>query len=258
MMMADESELHYLPIVTCGWFILTVAVTYLISVLNGHVYPLVPYISDTGTKPYESCVFGQMLNIGALLLGVNNYIRYRQVDLAIQSKNVNLKEKWNTVALWLGMIISLGISIVANFQQKPLFAIHMVGALMSFGFSTIYFIIQARISFAFRHLHKKYPKYTVGSCIIYFRIVLCACYTILFFMVFSFSPMAFKQFKGDDLLYWTPEDGGFGYHITATLSEWGLLCIMIVFVFTGSAEFKTIGFHEISFRSKLFDMTMDT
>ncbi|KAK5650442.1 hypothetical protein RI129_001471 [Pyrocoelia pectoralis] len=255
MNLFHKFRLHYLPSITCGWFLLTFIITYLISVLNGHVYPVVPYISDTGTKPPESCVFAQMLNIGAVLMGINSYIRYRQVDLAIASKNVNLSKRWNTVGLWFGMLISLGISVVGNFQQKPLFAIHMIGALMSFGFSTIYFIIQARISFAFRHLHRKCPKYTVGNCIIYFRLALSICYTILFFMVFSFSPLAFKQFKGDDILYWSTSDGGYGYHIIATLSEWGLLCVMILFVLTGTPEFRTIGFKEICFRN--FVLIMD-
>ena len=33
-----------------------------------------------GTKPPESCIFGQFLNIGAFLLCVIFYIRYKQVN----------------------------------------------------------------------------------------------------------------------------------------------------------------------------------
>ncbi len=40
-----------------------------------------PYISDTGTYPPESCIFAQFLNMGALLIGIDVYIRYKQVSL---------------------------------------------------------------------------------------------------------------------------------------------------------------------------------
>jgi len=39
----------------------------LIAVLIGHVAPDWPYISDTGTIPPESCIFGQFLTFDALL-----------------------------------------------------------------------------------------------------------------------------------------------------------------------------------------------
>jgi len=38
------------------------------------------YISDTGALPPESCIFSQFLNIGALLFGINFYIRYKQAS----------------------------------------------------------------------------------------------------------------------------------------------------------------------------------
>ena len=40
---------------------------YGIAVGGKHVEPGFPYISDTGTYPPESCVFGQLMNLGALL-----------------------------------------------------------------------------------------------------------------------------------------------------------------------------------------------
>ena len=40
---------------------------YTLSVLLHHTEPDFPYISDTGTYSPESCIFGQALNIGALV-----------------------------------------------------------------------------------------------------------------------------------------------------------------------------------------------
>jgi len=40
---------------------------YIFAVLEGHVVPTVPYISDAATYSPESCVFGQLINIGSVL-----------------------------------------------------------------------------------------------------------------------------------------------------------------------------------------------
>ena len=47
--------------------------TYLVAVLFGHVVPGFPYISDTGTLPPESCIFGQFLTIGVFLSILYNF-----------------------------------------------------------------------------------------------------------------------------------------------------------------------------------------
>lgn len=41
--------------------------SYIAAVLQGHVVPTVPYISDAATYSPESCVFGQLINIGSVL-----------------------------------------------------------------------------------------------------------------------------------------------------------------------------------------------
>jgi hypothetical protein len=40
---------------------------YTIAVLNEHVDPGFPYISDTGSYSPESCIFGQLVNITAFI-----------------------------------------------------------------------------------------------------------------------------------------------------------------------------------------------
>lgn len=48
-------------------YVLSVCARYAVAASLDHVYPVWPYISDTGTLPPESCIFGLMLNIGSLL-----------------------------------------------------------------------------------------------------------------------------------------------------------------------------------------------
>ncbi|KAK4883292.1 hypothetical protein RN001_006611 [Aquatica leii] len=245
-MMLCNFKLHYFPSLTCGWFILTFIVTYAIAVAKGHVYPIFPYISETGTMPPESCIFSQMLNVGAVLMFLNNYIRYRQIDFGIKSKYVNLSKKWNTVAVWIGTIVSVGISVVGNFQQTNMFVMHMIGATMSFGLAAIYFIIQTRISFAFQPMYHKFPRYRIGRWVVYFRLILTVLYVTLFVMIFTFGRLGFKEFQGTNLLWWTEQDGGHTYRVTSTFSEWGLFFVMVMYVFTGTFEFKTVTFKDRS------------
>lgn len=40
---------------------------YIAAVLQGHVEPEFPYISDDATYSPESCVFGQLINMGSVL-----------------------------------------------------------------------------------------------------------------------------------------------------------------------------------------------
>ena len=57
----------FLPIFLVIWTYLTFTISYIIAVSRGDVDPGFPYISDTGAFRPESSVFGQMLNISALV-----------------------------------------------------------------------------------------------------------------------------------------------------------------------------------------------
>ena len=77
--MALPTSLHVYPIALAILFPLTFIVTYLIAVCLGHTEVDWPYISDTSTKAPESCIFSQMVNLGAMLTAITIYIRYKQV-----------------------------------------------------------------------------------------------------------------------------------------------------------------------------------
>jgi len=102
---------QYVTAATAVLFPATFLVTYGIAVSLDHADSLWPYISDTGTKPPESCIFGQFLNIGAFLLCVIFYIRYKQVAefyTAYPHEKKRLK-KMNTFSMGLGILGSLGV-----------------------------------------------------------------------------------------------------------------------------------------------------
>ncbi|KAK4883222.1 hypothetical protein RN001_006541 [Aquatica leii] len=225
-------KLHYLPAISCCWFIITFATTYFIAVFYKHVYPVLPYISETGANPPESCIFGQMLNIGAFLLSLNMYVRYRQVDFAIKSNNVRISQKWNEISVVIGYLICLGITVVGNFQQNTVLYIHLIGALVTFGGTAIMFILQTRISFALRSFYEKHPTYGVGEYIVYFRLILTICYIIFFIALCIFSFVSVEEFTGINYNWWTEEHGGYFWHVLSTSSEWFLVVTLVLHLIT--------------------------
>ena len=108
--------------------------------------------------PPESCIFGQLLNIGAFLLSVIFYIKYKQVaDFYRSHTDKKMLKRINNVSLIIGLIGALGVrqvrsrsyvldcldySLVANFQETSVRSVHMIGAFSSFGGGTIYLWLQ--------------------------------------------------------------------------------------------------------------------
>ena len=71
--------------------------------------------SDTGTTIPASCIFGQILDIGAIILLFLSYTRY--LHLKIEIDEVNRKFVLaNKLSLILGIVASIGATIVGNFQ----------------------------------------------------------------------------------------------------------------------------------------------
>ncbi|PIK55005.1 putative DNA damage-regulated autophagy modulator protein 2-like [Apostichopus japonicus] len=120
---------------------------YCIAVKLGHVIAGLPFISDTGTMPPESCVFGQLLNMTAAAALACIFIRFKQVGIAAEGNNsVSLL---NRVGFVLGIIACFGMSLVANFQELNVASVHMIGAMLCLvsGVFTPYYTRGSPLSF---------------------------------------------------------------------------------------------------------------
>lgn len=104
------SRIYLFPIAVFLLFQVTFICTYIAAILQGHVVPDVPYISDAATYSPESCVFGQLINIGAVLLGIVIYIRFRQIERIIQHHQnlIPIVKTWNDIGFWFGMGSCIG------------------------------------------------------------------------------------------------------------------------------------------------------
>lgn len=243
------SRVYLFPISVFVLFQTTFICTYIAAILEGHVVPDIPYISDAATYSPESCVFGQLINIGCVLLGIVIYIRYRQIErLTIHHPNLLLTiAKWNDVGFWFGMGSCLGISIVANFQETNVRIVHFIGAFTCFGSGTIYFWIQALISYSVQ-------EYVATPLIVKLRLGFSVLCTIFFFVAAVCGIISHILFEGNDARKWYPSDGGWKYHVASSISEWIVSSIFSFFILTFSDEFRDIYFDHPSITLEGYDV----
>uniref|UniRef100_A0A8C8SSU4 Transmembrane protein 150B n=1 Tax=Pelusios castaneus TaxID=367368 RepID=A0A8C8SSU4_9SAUR len=101
---------------------------------------LFSFPSTCGSDPPQSCIFGQVLNLGAFLVVWISYLRFQQV------RNWGCPCALNTAGLVLGLLCALGASVVANFQQSNQLETHLFGVFLAFVVGVIYFWVQAALS----------------------------------------------------------------------------------------------------------------
>ncbi|XP_078588061.1 DNA damage-regulated autophagy modulator protein 2-like isoform X1 [Branchiostoma floridae x Branchiostoma japonicum] len=211
----------------------TFAISYSIAVVLKHVAAGFPYISDTGTEPPESCIFGQLLNITAMLVAATVYVRYKQVleyNHRPEDSGLLLLNKFSA---WLGMFIALGMSLVANFQESSVIIVHVVGAFMCFGCGIIYGFLQTAMSY------KMYPhQNSLAVCRV--RLIILVFATLCFITTIVAGGLAARDYHGTDIEKWLPQDGGFVPHVVSTAAEWGMSICFILFFFTYIREFQKI------------------
>ncbi|XP_042240364.1 DNA damage-regulated autophagy modulator protein 2-like [Homarus americanus] len=229
-----SSYLYLLPLTIFVLFPATIIITYTISILLKHTEPVFPYISDTGTYSPESCIFGQALNIGALAILVTIYVRYRQIaELYHNHSSSSNIVRLNRVGLFVGSFAALGISIAANFQETNVLFVHLTGALMTFGLGTAYLWVQAVCSYQthplVNSLAMAHIRMALAVVAVVFFVIGCVCASI-----------ALAQFQGKEPTKWYPEDGGWGFHVASTVSEWVCAASFNLFMLTLVDEFKCI------------------
>ncbi|XP_048731541.2 DNA damage-regulated autophagy modulator protein 2-like [Ostrea edulis] len=212
--------LHIFPICVVLVSLTTFCVTYILSVWRKDVNPVLPYISDTGTTPYESCLFSFFLNLSAIGAFCTMYIRYRWVRLV--SHEERSLRCYNILGLLLGWLSALGLGLVANFQETNLKGVHMTGAAMTIGCGILYMYLQTVLS------------YKMADTLSLSRVrLLMAIFCTLTATSFLIATVVAKSLRSSttDTLHWETSEKGYAAHVTAAVSEW-LTCIVFLLFFT--------------------------
>ncbi|XP_060050242.1 DNA damage-regulated autophagy modulator protein 1 isoform X10 [Erinaceus europaeus] len=136
----------FVPFLLVTWSSAAFIISYVVAVLSGHVNPFLPYISDTGTTPPESGIFGFMINFSAFLGAATMYTRYKIVEKQNQTSYFSTPV-FNLVSLVLGLVGCIGMGIVANFQELAVPVVHDGGALLAFVCGVVYTLLQSVISY---------------------------------------------------------------------------------------------------------------
>ncbi|CAG9773612.1 unnamed protein product [Ceutorhynchus assimilis] len=227
-------RVQYLPFALVGLVFGTTIITFYLSYVKyEHVTYMLPYISDTGTYPPESCIFGQALNLASILIIFAIYLKYLQVNEMHQKHHIEEKYHLNKITAAFGVMAGVGVNVVANFQETNCFAIHWTGAILTFGGGAIYLCLQSLLYMNISPVIGQ-RKTTM------FRIVLAiiALLSCVIFIAAAF--VAYGNFEGDDMTKWKQTDGGYEAHQISTNAEWVCATSIMIFVSLFYEEFKNI------------------
>lgn len=249
------TNLYLLPIIVFATIPLTLFITYSISIKEEHVNPELPYISDTGTFPPESCIFGQFFNIAAFVLSICVYVRYLEVKYypELSGSDVMINPKLNKVTFVLGQLSCLGLDLVANFQETNAGFMHMIGANLLFLVGTTHFVLQVLIS-------KKMPELVSRNLVVIRAVLLTICVVSTFITIPTIY-IAMHEYKGPKYAWikkWTPEDGGYEMHLLSAAAEWILCLTYCLLILTFAPEFYNLELLEPVIRYKRRKISMHT
>ncbi|GAB5574148.1 DNA damage-regulated autophagy modulator protein 2 isoform X2 [Prionailurus iriomotensis] len=180
----------FVPFLLVTWSSAAFIISYVVAVLSGHVNPFLPYISDTGTTPPESGIFGFMINFSAFLGAATMYTRYKIVEKQNQTSYFSTPV-FNLVSLVLGLVGCIGMGIVANFQELAVPLVHDGGALLAFVCGVVYTLLQSVISY------KSCPQWnSLSTCHVRMAISAVSCAAVVPNLHQNGCPRLLQTFNG--------------------------------------------------------------
>uniref|UniRef100_A0A3P8XBS0 CWH43-like N-terminal domain-containing protein n=1 Tax=Esox lucius TaxID=8010 RepID=A0A3P8XBS0_ESOLU len=214
-----------LPTFLVIWSSSTFIVSYLIALFKHDVDIIFPYISDTGAKPPESCIFGLMTIITVFAGIATMFARYKFVEELIEN-SVGVSPNLNKAAFWIGNLSCLGMCLVATFQETTITVVHDIGAVLFFVTGVLYTILQSIIS---------YMAYPCGC-----SLALCRIRTAIAAIAFLAALPTFicAFFVTQTKLHRTTEDKDYIYHLVSAVFEWIMAFSFIFYFFTYIQEFQ--------------------
>ncbi|XP_063074031.1 DNA damage-regulated autophagy modulator protein 1-like [Engraulis encrasicolus] len=213
-----------LPIVLVTLSTGTFVINYVVAVLQGHVDVIFPYISDSGTNPPESCIFGLMASITAMTGVATIYARYKLIEKLTERRTL-VRPLVNQIALGIGLLSCLGICIVGTFQETVLRYVHDVGAGLHFVMAVLYMIMQTYISYRTQYGPSK------ALCCTRAIITSVACLALIPTIVCAILV------KSQQVI-WTGNEKEYGLHLASAVCEWVVAFSLVFYFLTYVHDFK--------------------
>ncbi|KAK2506992.1 hypothetical protein MC885_005176 [Smutsia gigantea] len=238
----------FVPFLLVTWSSAAFIISYVVAVLSGHVNPFLPYISDTGTTPPESGIFGFMINFSAFLGAATMYTRYKIIEKQNQTSYVGTPV-FNLVSLVLGLVGCIGMGIVANFQELAVPVVHDGGALLAFICGVVYTLLQSIISY------KSCPQWnSLSTCHVRMAISAVSCAAVipsilsasvdvlvnLTLPTFRQKMIACASLIPTTKLEWNPREKEYVFHVVSAICEWTVAFGFIFYFLTFIQDFQCV------------------
>ncbi|XP_069486039.1 DNA damage-regulated autophagy modulator protein 1 isoform X2 [Ambystoma mexicanum] len=238
-MHALAQGIAYIPALLVVWSAAAFLISYLTAVVLGHVEPFVPYISDTGTTPPESAIFGFMISITSILGTFTMYARYK--ILQKQNEVAAFVPHWfNVMALMVGVLGSIGMVIVATFQEGSVPVIHDTGALITFLSGVFYILLQSIISY------RSCPEWN-SRRLCHVRMAISLVSLAALIPMIACSALVFFSYRE-----WQPRTKDSKVQVASAVCEWIVAFGFVLYFLTYIQEFKKA---EIKITTELHDGT---
>lgn len=228
-----ESRVHWTPIFFAVWTLSGWLACYIIAWTTGHIDPLLPLISMCGAEWPESSVFSLFMNVSAMMSGILCYFRFRQVQyFQTRCSNISVIWKLNVAGLFFGLLSSLGLLIVANFQESKtpwpqVYFAHVSGALITFSGGIVCAAIQAALTHAMHpevvEMSHFWMRFLVALVGVFFYIA--AITTGALAHIERTIPNATEFAAGG--FKWDPESDSYSLDLAFAACEW---CVGLAFV----------------------------
>lgn len=233
-----KRQLWLLPIITALWLFSSFWISYGIAVSYNHTEAVFPYISHTAIEAPERCVFGQLVNIGAVMLAMNVILRYLYVKKRFLRAMLPGSSRWyhiNLAALFLGLGSAFGLSMVANFQTEVQRGPHYVGAFLAFGGGTVFCWFHACISFKLVYRLGSSTSKPMARLMVQIQLLNSLIMSALL-VLFVTTKITYKAQKRAGM--GTKWGELRGVYLTSTFTEWLLAFAFLTYTLTYAPDFK--------------------
>eukprot|EP00731_Ephydatia_muelleri_P006099 Em0003g347a len=200
--------------------------TYIVAVQNNHVTPYLPYISDTGRNPPESCIFTIICSVSSFFLCLIVYVRFKHIH-HFYYENVTHIKCWNTCALIVGFLSAFGLLLAGCFQAGNVPVVHFMGAMTIFCGGVLYAWLQSVVSYQIYHVNLTHHGGSISVCFKFFLSILATVVVVTAVVTGAISRNV-------------PHSQAGVLHTLSTWSEWLSACTLTLFFLTLHTDFRRI------------------
>ncbi|CAJ0928126.1 unnamed protein product, partial [Mesorhabditis belari] len=226
------------PLITVGASLIAFFVCYGIAVGKDHVDAWLPYISDCGNLPPESCIFTMLCAIASFAWIYTVYSLHLQV-IHRCGKNGALRT-FAYFVFFLGFLSAIGYLMVASFQEGHVLDAHNTGAFMFFFGFVAYCFGYYLICF---YVNPQIVSMPITVTRVLFNLIVLA--VLIFHMICLFGSPFVKDVNGlkpdqpdfsNGIERYNEDSPFYNNHIATTLSEWVLAMLMLLEILSFSID----------------------